>query len=248
MIDLIFILFSIVFVVTAFLRGFVKEVFSLLNWAISLMITYYFSPIIAPLFYSYASSTLIIDLVVKTILFIFTFIAFAFLTSTIAKIAQDKIPVSIDKSLGVFFGMIKTLIIFGIIYSVILNLYVNLADKSKEEASIKAPDFLTNAKSYNIIRYSGEIIDPIVESFFLSTTKDIMQGNVLNEFIKENKIDQNIVKEIENSKDKINNIRQNKDNNISDSDIKNLKNNIGYDKNDIQKMNRLIDIIEKVKP
>ncbi len=246
MIDLIFVIFSLIFVVTAFLRGFVREIFALINWSMALIMTYYFAPLISPLFYSYASSTLIVDIIAKVVIFIVTFIAFAFASSTITKIIQGKIPISIDKSLGVFFGIIKTLVIFGIIYSVMLNLYVSLADKTKDEASINAPDFFKNAKTYNIIRYSGEIIDPLVEEFFSSTTKNIVDDNILNEFIKKNNIDQNVTKEIINNKEQIDKI--NKENNSnSKNNIENLikEKNIGYEKIDIQKMNRLIDILEK---
>lgn len=254
-IDLIFVVFGLIFIVSAFIRGFVKEIFSLLNWVIAIAMSYVLTPIISPLFYSYSSSFGIVDIVIKTIIFIFSFIIAAFSTMTIAKTVKELVPAPIDKSLGVFYGIIKTLLIFGLLYSVMLNFYAMLLNSDKEKAVASSPEWLTDSKTYNIIRYSGQILDPIVTSFFKSAYSNFED---LNDDKVKDKIKQGLGDQIEKISQEDyfdqDNDNSSNDNDVNPSDVINNEaikkvddtiKNLGYDKIDIEKMNNLIDILRK---
>lgn len=229
--DLAFIVFSLIFVITAFLRGFVKEIFSLLNWVVSLTLSYLLAPYISKLFESYSDSKLVIDISARIIIFVLTFIIFAISTSGLSKALKDKMPKAFDRSLGVFYGLIKTLLIFGLFYSITLNLYGYLLGKKTTEI----PSWMKEAKCYNILRVSGEVLDPLVKEFFEAITRNF------DHVVPESKeLDQKI-DDVMKQKDKIDDGLDP----MKEEGKKAVENNSGYNKKDIEKMNRLIEIIDK---
>ena len=252
--DLIFFTFTIIFVLTAFFRGFVKEIFSLLNWVVALTLSYFLSPYATEFLSEHFSNRLVLDGIVRSIIFILAFIGTAMSTSGLRDSMEEKMPKLFDRSLGVFFGFIKTLLIFGFIYALYFNLYgMLLGNKLKQEE----PQWLKDAKCYSLLKFSGEALDPLVKKFFDSISEN-MDGVIpaeekeldekIEEIIEEkaelsDKIDEKIgekkaavkeeTKEIvkETSKETAKSVPVDKD--------------AGYSKKDIEKMNRLIDIIDK---
>ncbi len=238
--DLVFVVFTLIFILTAFLRGFVKEIFLLFNWVTALLMSYFLAPLVSSLFKSSSIKGLVIYTVIGSVIFIATLIITSLSTSGLVKSLRSITPSSIDKSLGIFYGIIKTLLIFGVLYAVILNLFSAFLGTDKNSSIKESPDWLTNAKSYNIIRYSGELVDPIVESFFNSTYKD-MQDKIkdmpLNDLGK--KMEDIATDKIE-SESKILIEEAVKDKNLDDE-----VGNPGYKKQDIENMRRLMDILSK---
>jgi membrane protein required for colicin V production len=233
LLDLIFISFAVIFVALAFFRGFVKEIFSLFNWIIALIVSYFFSPYIADILSSYSKNRIAIDVASHFVIFLITFIATIFSTSEACKIIQKKFPKYIDRSLGVLFGLVKTMLIFGFIYSLANNGYSLLVGKNSEKqelANENLPSWLKDAKCYNLLRVSGDIIDPIVKGFLSSINKSF---------------DNTIPKESKNLDEKINQLIDDEKTNFQPNNEKEVESGIGYNKKDIEKMNRLIEIIDK---
>ncbi len=252
-----------IFVITAFLRGFVKEIFSLLKWTISLLACYLITPIVLHIFGGSLMSKLVLSFVLQTVIFIATFITFSLSTVGLEKSLKLIVPEPIDKSLGVFYGIIKNIIIFGFIYSLAINIYGKLFDVNKDDIAEGGPEWFIEAKTYNIIRYSGEFLDPVVASLFSSSVDDIKQNisniNNLNLDSLQN-LDLKNLDSLNKYKDldkKINDISQGSKNKESQEFLINetievedfeeedpkIDKDSGYDKRDIEKMNRLIDII-----
>jgi hypothetical protein len=161
-------------------------------------------------------------------------------TASLSKDLRKKIPKVFDRSLGVFFGMFKTIVVFGLIYSIILNILAYATGEDSEEATRKMPGWFKTSKSRSIIEFSGSLVDPIVEGTINSATKgfdrSLLGGEELDgkiEDIVEDKIDEKVreklSEEIEETLD------ENLDDAIEDS---------GYNKKDIDKMNRLIEIVQ----
>ena len=176
--DLAFISFALIFVVTAFLRGFVKEIFALLNWVISLTLSYLLAPHFSKLLEHYSSNKLIIDISARSIIFVMIFFTIAVSTSGLSTAIKEKMPKLFDRSLGVLFGIIKTLLIFGFIYALTLNLYGFLIGKQPGNTSKPAdqiPSWAKEAKCYSILKYSGEALDPLVKKFFDAISKNLDQ-------------------------------------------------------------------------
>jgi uncharacterized membrane protein required for colicin V production len=221
--DLIFFAFTFIFVISAFFRGLIKEIFSLCNWIISLLLSYFLAPYASNILAEYFNGRIVLEGITRSVIFIISFITIALTTSDLRDSIRNKMPALFDKSLGVLFGFFKTLLIFGFIYSLYVNVYL-LALGSNAEA--QKPDWLTKSKSYSIIKFSGETLDPLIKTFFES-----ISGN-FDDLISQEDFDE-----------KINEIIEEKSLDIED--IEDITKNSGYNKKDIEKMNHLINIIDK---
>lgn len=223
--DIIFFTFTFIFVLSAFFRGLIKEIFSLCNWIISLALCYFLAPYISDLLDKYFKSRLLLEGLVRSAIFIISFITIALTTSEMRDSVAKKMPNLFDKSLGVLFGFFKTLLIFGFIYSLYLNLYGAVLSNTKT-SEIEEPSWFKEAKSYGLIRFSAESLDPIVTKFFSS-----ISGNI-GEILPKEKLDEKI--------DEI--LQEDSSENLDQAPV---DKNSGYNKRDIEKMNHLIDIIDK---
>jgi len=232
--DAIFLTFTIIFVVTAFLRGFVKEIFSLFNWVMALTLSYLLTPYAAQLLERYSDNKLAIDVAARVIIFVLVFVITALSTSGLSSALKDKMPNAFDRSLGVFYGLVKTLLIFGFAYAITANLYGFLLGKKSSETKEKMPTWLVEAKSHSIIKLSGEALDPVVKAFFDAITKNFDHIIPTQETL-DNKINEIIEKKIEDQKEA---------DVDSKAEQKPADAGAGYNKKDIEKMNRLIDIVQ----
>lgn len=230
--DLVFISLGLIFVIIAFFRGFIREVFSLVNWVISVTIASLLSPLVAKLLSHYLSNKLMVDLGSKILIFVLAFIIVGISTSKLSLAMKKSLPSSIDQSLGILYGLFKTLLIFGVVYSVINNFYMGtISSAVKKSANFSQNDYLpkwlTSAKSYKIIKSSGELIDPLIK-------------NMINSSIK------NVEIELNTSNSKAINLNQTtKSSPKSEASDSSDNSNIGYTKKEIEKMDRLIDVIAK---
>ncbi len=221
--DIIFFVFTFIFVVSAFFRGLIKEIFSLCNWIISLLLSYFLAPYACDILDKYFSNRLLLEGLTRTVIFTISFITFALTTSDLRESVQTKIPGLFDKSLGVLFGFFKTLLIFGTIYSLYFNIQSMALGKGLQT---KEPKWLSEAKCYSLIKFSGETIDPLVSKFFQS-----ISGN-FERLIPDQNLDKKIDEIIEEQP-------------VDIEDVSDVVKDSGYSKKDIEKMNHLIDIIDK---
>ncbi len=229
--DIIFFVFTFIFVVSAFFRGLVKELFSLSNWIISLLLSYFLAPYASDLLAQYFDSRLVLEGLTRSVIFVISFITIALTTSEMRDSVQSKMPKLFDRSLGVLFGFVKTLLIFGFIYSLYLNVYAMAVGSKLQENPVQEPNWFKQSKSYSLIKFSGETLNPLVKKFFES-----ISGNFDEIMPKNQNLDEKIEEIMEEKSADIENINPvegpvNKD--------------AGYNKKDIEKMNHLIDIIDK---
>jgi membrane protein required for colicin V production len=239
--DLIFLAFTAIFVLTAVLRGFVKEIFALCNWVISLTISYFLTPYITELLAPHFESKMAVDLVTRSGVFALVFLITAFSTSGLRDSFYKKMPRVFDRSLGLLFGFVKTLIIFGVIYSVYFSAY-DLVLGNKLKDTKKEPELLEKAKCRSLLKFSGEMVGPFVIKFFEAITQNFDHVMPKPEDFLKNKIDE-IIKEKsaeavdgaaidENAKP------------MTDEELRAMGDS-GYSKKNIEKMNQLIEIINK---
>jgi membrane protein required for colicin V production len=213
--DLIFIAAGVIFILIAFFRGFIKEISSLIIWLLSLAVSYFLAPILAKFLSSYSSNKVVLNAVCAFILFVATYIILIFSTADFVNNLKEKMPSMFDRSLGVFYAIFKTLIIFAIFYSVLTNIYSQIVVNKDEK---KVPVWLSEARFGNIIKLSSEIVDPAVSAFMNSYTKNLVKGLEKN-----------------NPKIEEKNLLNDQENKV-DSET-------GYDKKTIQKLDHLIDVI-----
>lgn len=231
LLDLVFLIFASIFTLTAFFRGFVKEIFSAFNWAVAFVISYFLTPYAVDFIGDSIGNRMIADMITRSVLFIVVLIIVSMFTSSLCKEVKKWVPQVFDRSLGVFFGIVKTFVIFGFLYSIFINSFTVMSGKKLTASSSKFPTWLKEAKSYDLIKFSGEAVDPAVKLLFNSITGDFSQmipGSKNNLDLKINEVIDE--EEIQESGDL--------------DDISDALKDSGYSKKDIEKMNRLIEIIE----
>ncbi len=241
LLDLAFIGFGLIFMIIAFFRGFIKEIFALINWLVAISLAFLLPPLHTKLFFLHFHNNLITNFSSKIVIFILVFIIVGIVTAKLSDNLKKSLPSSIDQSLGVVYGLVKNLLIFGILYSITNNFYLHTSKSINKKISTNQekqylPIWLTGAKSYKIIKSCGELIDPITK-------------NLINNSIK------NVEVELNSSNPKLNDSNQKSDQEVKEqSDFKtsNSKSghdlgsgDIGYSKKEIEKMDRLIDVIAK---
>lgn len=243
--DLIFIAFSLIFVVVAFFRGFIKEIFSLLIWIIALSVSYFGAPFLAKALSSYSSNKMVLDVTARIILFIISFFALLFSTSSLSDDLKDKMPLILDRSMGVLYGIGKTLLIFGAFYAITANLYLFLLGKDHDADGKKVPSWLSDAKCGNILRIAGEAIDPAVEAFISAITKNLNKSGYIPKSIDPSSLDSKINEVLEEDKKTNSTTDMAKKQNHENQSPNQIEKETGYDKKNIDKLGRLIDVINK---
>lgn len=234
--DLAFFGLTFIFALVGFFRGFVREFSALLIWIISIAASYFIAPFLSDLLLRYSDSKMAIYASSRIILFIFVFFVLSFATSDYISDLRQRIPRSSDASIGVLFGILKSILIFSIIYSAIYNASVILS--AKQETEVKLPSWMVQAKSGFILQIPASELNPLVKKFVKA-----ISDNLDNSYLKPKNLDNKIDQVIEEDKMSIENTKNKKDDtNVKDDTIFDYN---GYSKKDIQKMNRLIDVISQ---
>lgn len=226
--DLIFMVFTLIFVATALFRGFIKEIFALTAWLLALVGSYMLAPLLGDFFGKHTSSQMIADISARSVIFIFIFFAFTFATSNFSNELKERMPRAFDRSLGVFYGLVKTLLIFGVMYALLMHSFGYLAGKPVDESSPQFPEFLREAKCHDILKGSADVVNPAVKLFFDAVSQNF---------------DKIIPQQQDNLGDKIEDVMGETKDLATDAGA--AVQDEGYEKRDIEKMNRLIDIVGK---
>ncbi len=233
--DFIFLSFALIFIVVAFFRGFVKEIFSFIVWVIAFTASYFLAPLISSLLEASIANKMINQVVTRGAVFVLFFIGASMSFSSLINDLDAKTPASFNRSLGVLYGIIKTIIIVGISYSVMLNSLSYTYGEKIDKSSGQYPSWLKEAKTIRIVEISGDIMSPVVDKFFNSVSKNF------DDFAPQQKDMENKINEIIEK----NNQDYNSEEFGSQSNENQEKNDSGYSKKDIEKMNHLIEIIGK---
>lgn len=265
--DLVFFIVTLLFAIVASYRGVIKELFSFFNWLIALVISYLISPFISDLLKSFFQNKLVLDIAIRAIVFLICYIAFIILTSGFLRDLSESINIYVNKILGLFFGIFKSIIIFGLVYA-FYNCFFDFAlgNKLSKQEEQKMPEWYYQSYSATPITFFGDFLTPFARGFI-----DFVVGNLsksidgykldnqkdsINKINPDNNLDEIIDKvnssdietNSENSSDKI--IEEKKVKSPINSYNSNLNknssgnnNDSGYNKKDIEKMHRLIEII-----
>lgn len=163
-VDIVFITSALIIIGIASFRGLIKEVFSLINWATAFVASYLLSGVVAKIFSQYSTLNItIIQFIASSAIFFIVFLVMIFSTSGLAKEITSAFPPALNNFLGVVFGAFKTLLIFGLLYATYLTVS-QIATGHKINAN-KTPAIISSAKTGSIIKYSGEVLQPVVYGF-----------------------------------------------------------------------------------
>jgi len=119
----------------AILTGFVREMYSLFNWAASYFIAVKFYPVIEPYVQKYISKhATVVDVSIFAV-FCCSFIILGLIGMLITNFIQGKALTAIDRSLGFVFGLIRGFLIVCLIYLVASAVLWPDIDKQAQEAA-----------------------------------------------------------------------------------------------------------------
>jgi len=225
--DIIFLTIVLVLGLLAFLRGFIREIFSVLNWILAIFLTYALSPVIMMFIDDNSLSSLIIGLISQTILFTVSLIIISIFTSKISRPLSDRMPFLINQPLGLAFGIGKAYLMVALIFSIITTIYsydiLELPQSSKQVEGRVGPDWLQNSISYEILEVGAEFLQPVVDVAINSIKMSALKS-------KDGMSDQ-IIKKLDDINEK-------------DSDeLQEYLEEGGYGIEDLQKMQNLIRLI-----
>lgn len=215
------------------------------------------------------SNPIISNIVSSTLVFIIAIIGLSILTSNIAKAINTKFPSSINITLGLAFGFTKGFLISSLIFATILNLFGSTEDLSSKSG----PEWLQESETYRPLSFGAYIILPFADSIFgeikeryIPNDKDKedrkdknsnSNSNGSNTYKTDNlRYDGNGYNSMDNliestervegdkaNKDNSSKNNSNKNNENNSIDIKKIKETGGYKKEQVQKLNHLIDMI-----
>lgn len=236
--DLIFFGSVFIFTIIAFFRGFVKEVASLIIWIISATVTYFLSPFLVQFLLSYYKNETVLYFASRLFIFIVVFLTLSLSFSESINNLKEKVPTLFDKSFGALFGVVKTILIFAIFYSVLYNAsgLVMMRENFdvKKGNKVKMPSWIENAKCGNVLKLSSAVVDPLVKKFVDAVAARVYKSELVPQ------IPQNTTEDSAADQGSLDDVL--KQNDVVES--KDSKESGGYNKRDIEKMNHLIDIIE----
>lgn len=216
-------------VLIATYRGLIKEFFSFLNWILAFVLSYLFAPFLVDLLTNFFDSKLLLNIMARVVIFMLSFIIFLILTDGYCQDINDSINVYLNRFLGALFGFFKTVLIFGLIFSIYNSFFDYALGKRLVNKSVsRLPKWYVDSYSSTIISFAGDSVDPAVKGFIAFLRFDFLKKDFLND-----KIDDYSVKYNKNPEQK------NSSTNIINKD------DVGYDKKDLEKMQRLIEIINK---
>jgi len=172
---------------------------------------------------------IIADLISNSFLFTTTLIFISIITSNIAKVIGNKFPSSINVSFGLIFGTLKGYMLSALAFSIIMNVY----GSSKNE-----PEWFSSSKSYQPLLIGSDIIKPFTDSLFgsLSEKKSDDDKKPKNEI-------NNFIKKLEKTKDNLKYLERATEDAAIEEQIEEVIEDEGYKKDQIKKMDRLINSI-----
>ena len=162
-IDWISVTLLLVFAITGFFNGFIKEVFSAIAWVLSLISAWLYGPLIFPYVNTYLDSESAKNIISFVILFLLSFIILKTLGSIISKLISAIGLKSLDKLLGAFFSSLKVL-------AILTSLFVfNLTYLDKNQWWL---DSYSRIYSISFYEYSKPVFDEWIDKADTILQKD----------------------------------------------------------------------------
>ena len=173
------------------MRGFVRELFSLLAWAGAYFITVKYYTLAEPWAHRYITNPTVATY--SAILFVFcvTFIILSVLGSLLAGLIRGRALTSIDRSLGFIFGLLRGALICCLLYLGAVSILWPDTDRTveqtvaaqsenppatREKTRIVAPDWLLNARTRPFMREGADELRPLIPQKQIDkSTADFME-------------------------------------------------------------------------
>lgn len=146
LLDLIVISVMLLSGLLAMVRGFLREVFSIVSWLAAAAVTLFFYPQLLPITKQYVSQDTVALAVTVGILFLGTLLIVSIVSARISDAVLDSRIGALDRTLGFAFGLAR-----GLLVMVVAFLFFNwlVPDKSQ-------PPWVLDAKSRPVLQNTGD--------------------------------------------------------------------------------------------
>lgn len=167
-IDVIILIGVAVSMIVAFIRGFVKEMLSIIGLALFIVVTFYLQPLLVPFMHKYIASELMAQFVVFLIIMaVFYAIWIISTDKLIARIRTSTLSF-MDRLFGLLFGFLRAVIILGFCFLIVK---IVLPEELKDGA-------LKNSKYFMMAEPCSEFIEKLLpEQFIQNTIKSAEEMN-----------------------------------------------------------------------
>lgn len=190
--DIFLVVILILFSFIGLIRGFLKELSSIIYWVGSFYFTSVTKPILLPKIEKKVAIPFLPDIIANVTLFIIYIIILSIIMNYVTNAIKKILPHSTNGLLGFIFGFIK-----GILISIFILTGINIIN----ENSKKKLEILENSIFYNYFNKSeNRVFNNVMESLLGNFLKEI-QKNKTKKIIEDNFKE----KKLENKKDKNNN-------------------------------------------
>ncbi len=135
--------------VMALMRGFVREALTVTAFVAAALAALWTRPVFASLLLDVVGSGLIANIVAMVAVFILVYLAVSFVTSSLQKNVKSGEDVTvIDRTLGFVFGLVRGLVLLGLLVLVIKNTMSN-------------PSWMTGARLYPLANASAQLLQTL---------------------------------------------------------------------------------------
>ena len=176
----------------ALMRGFVREIFSLIAWAGAYFAATKFYPLAMPFVHHYIKSDKAVEWASMAAVFTVTLIILVILGSIVCSFIKGNTLTAIDRSLGFVFGLARGVLVVCIIYLVAtIVLWPDLdkvqsakaatedeAPQQQEKGHNAPPDFLVQAKTRPLVAYGANVLKALIPEKMLDGTLKNAQSQV----------------------------------------------------------------------
>lgn len=213
-------------------RGLVKEVLSIIGWVLSVVVIVFMLPIVQPLVQVYVKDDTMAMVASSIGIFLVFFIIWLMLTSAIVdKIRSSKLS-SLDRMLGLFFGVVRACILV-ILFNIMVGWIIPAEDQ---------PEMFKDSKYFQLAGSFAEPIEKLIpkDKFITEEEKSDKKDEKKNKKDKEDKKDSAISEDMDKLFDKLVQPKVEKKSD-KDKDSKE-KSSAGYNKTEQNSLDRLIEM------
>jgi membrane protein required for colicin V production len=146
LLDILLLVVMLISGLLAMIRGFIREVLSIVSWAAAAGVTLYAYPKLLPQAQQYFTSTLVATIVVVAGLFLGTLILVSIFTIKISDMVLDSRIGALDRTLGFLFGLAR-----GLVIVVVAFVFFDWLVPAKSQ-----PGWVRDAKSKVVLKGTGD--------------------------------------------------------------------------------------------